>query len=224
MGLLFASCQGPVINDPEDPTTPPTTTEIKRTVKPTAFFSMKITGINPEGYTEYSGVEQICRGEWATCRQVKVGGHSSSSPMLLRLSDSFQGRYNDVAMKEYVMDNSYVGGRIICLDVNAYDDKLNESLTEEEKAKMIHFLDSYLSGTPDGPFKLKKTCTWQFRLGRDSSYTYVDEVIETYANSSDFKEAILSHNSDNPIFQSLFYYDAKKDEFILQDRKSWNLK
>lgn len=223
MGLLFASCQGTGNNDPDNPTT--TTTEIKRTVKPTASFSMKVTGINPDGYPQWSGAEQICRMFSATCCKVNVGGHSSSSLMLLSpLSTTFQGYYDDVAMLEYVKDNSYVGARIICIDSDSYDNKLNESLTEEEKAKLMPYFNNYFTGTPDGPFQLKKTCTWHFRLGRDSSYTYVDEVIETYANSNDFKNALLSHTSDNPIFQSLYYYDAKKDEFILQDRKSWNLK
>jgi len=81
-----------------------------------------------------------------------------------------------------------------------------------------------LTGTPDGPFTIKKKCTWNFRLGRDSSYTYVDEIVETYANSAKLKEALLACDADNPLFQSLYYYDAERDEFILQDRKTWNIK
>ena len=78
--------------------------------------------------------------------------------------------------------------------------------------------------TPDGPFQLKKTCQWSFRNGRGSTFSVTDEVIDTYKNSEEFVETIISHTADNPFFQSLYYYDAEKDEFILQDRKSWNLK
>ncbi len=97
-------------------------------------------------------------------------------------------------------------------------------MTDEEKNLIGQTMDNYFTGTPDGPFKIKKSCTWTFRLGRDSTYTYVDEVVDTYSNYAQLKAALLSCDADNPIFQSLYYYDAKKDEFILKDRKSWNLK
>ena len=50
------------------------------------------------------------------------------------------------------------------------------------------------------------------------------EAIDTYKNADEFIETVISHTKDNPFFQSLFYYDAGKDEFVLQDRTSWNLK
>ena len=206
---------------------PQSQTEIKRTVKPTATFEMTVTGVNPSGYTtQYSGAEQVCRSFSASCCAVEEGnGHSSTPLMVLRgLSSGFSHKYNDITWNEYVLDNSYVGGRIICLEANNYDGTINERLTEDEKKFLAPYIESYFDGTPDGPFQLKKTCTWNFRLGRDSSYTYVDEVVETFANAKAFEEAILNYSSENPIFQSLFFYDAKKDEFILQDRKSWNLK
>ncbi|MCR5050646.1 MAG: hypothetical protein K6A36_06130 [Paludibacteraceae bacterium] len=199
--------------------------EIKRTVKPTATFEMKVTGINPSGYPQYRGAELVCDLP-ASCRIVEAGnGHSSTPLMILRrLSGGFSYKYDDITWKEYVLDNSYVGGRIICLDANSNSSTISERLTEDDKELLASFIESYFDGTPDGPFQLKKTCTWNFRLGRDSSYTYVDEVVETFANAKAFEEAILNYSSENPIFQSLFFYDAKKDEFILQDRKSWNLK
>lgn len=197
--------------------------EIKRTVKPTASFMMTIEGVNPDGYTPwYSGVMGICNGFDVSCRYVNTGGHTSSSLMSTRISTGLSYEYTDVTFREYVQDNSYVGGRMICL--NPYITKSIEYLTADEKISIGQTMDNFLTGTPDGPFTIKKKCIWNFRLGRDSSYTYVDEIIETYANSVKLKEALLACDANNPLFQSLYYYDAERDEFILQDRKTWNIK
>ena len=197
--------------------------EIKRTVKPTASFEMKVEGINPDGYSDTYGGAKGLGGFSVTCRYVEQGGHSSSPLMsIMHMNDGLSYQYNDVSFGEYVKDNSYVGGRIICF--NPYYDKNVEYLTDEEKNLKGQTMDNYFTGTPDGPFKIKKSCTWTFRLGRDSTYTYVDEVVDTYSNYAQLKAALLSCDADNPIFQSLYYYDAKKDEFILKDRKSWDLK
>ena len=197
--------------------------EIKRTVKPTASFEMKVVGINPDGYSDTYGGARGLGGFSVTCRYVAQGGHTSSPLMeIMYLSNGLSHQYNDVTFGEYVKDNSYVGGRIICF--NPYYDKNVEYLTDEEKTRIGQTMDNYFTGTPDGPFKIKKSCTWTFRLGRDSTYTYVDEVVDTYSNYAQLKAALLSCDADNPIFQSLYYYDAKKDEFILKDRKTWNLK
>ena len=197
--------------------------EIKRTVKPTASFEMKVEGINPDGYSDTYGGAKGLGNFSVTCRYVAQGGHSSSQLMsIMHMNDGLSYQYNDVAFGEYVKDNSYVGGRIICF--NPYYDKNVEYLTDEEKTRVGQTMDNYFTGTPDGPFKIKKSCTWTFRLGRDSTYTYVDEVVDTYSNYAQLKAALLSCDADNPIFQSLYYYDAKKDEFILKDRKSWDLK
>ena len=131
------------------------------------------------------------------------------------------GSLPDAWRDEFVHDNSYVGARIICLTPS---DKTVDHLTESEKANIRGWLEVYAQGSPDGPFTLKKTCTWKFRLGRDSTYTYVDEIVETYQNAQECIDGILNHDASNPIFQSLYYYDAQKDEFILKDRTSWNLK
>ena len=197
--------------------------EIKRTVKPTASFEMKVEGINPDGYSDTYGGAKGLGGFSVTCRYVAQGGHSSSPLMsIMYMDNGLSYQYNDVTFGEYVKDNSYVGGRIICF--NPYYDKNVEYLTDEEKNLIGHTMDNYFTGTPDGPFKIKKSCTWTFRLGRDSTYTYVDEVVDTYSNYAQLKAALLSCDAENPIFQSLYYYDAKKDEFILKDRKTWNLK
>ena len=197
--------------------------EIKRTVKPTASFEMKVEGINPDGYSDKYGGAKGLGGFSVTCRYVAQGGHSSSPLMsIMHMNNGLSYQYNDVAFGEYVKDNSYVGGRIICF--NPYYDKNVEYLTPDEQNFIGQTMDNYFTGTPDGPFKIKKSCTWTFRLGRDSTYTYVDEVVDTYSNYAQLKTALLSCDADNPIFQSLYYYDAKKDEFILKDRKSWDLK
>ena len=147
MGILFAACQN---TDPEPPTT-----KITRTVKPTVSFSMEITGINPAGYGQYDGAKQICNAVNATCCKVRVGGHTSTEVMLLApLSATLEGNYDNLSMSEYVRDNSYVGARIICVDADSYDNKLNEDLTTEEKAALIPYIDLYLKGSPNGPFKL----------------------------------------------------------------------
>ncbi len=197
--------------------------EIVRTVKPTASFEMKVEGINPDGYSDTYGGAKGLGGFSVTCRYVAQGGHSSSPLMsIMYMNNGLSYQYNDVTFGEYVKDNSYVGGRIICF--NPYYDKNVEYLTDEGKNLIGQTMDNYFTGTPDGPFKIKKSCTWTFRLGRDSTYTYVDEVVDTYSNYAQLKAALLSCDADNPIFQSLYYYDAKKDEFILKDRKSWDLK
>ena len=164
--------------------------EIKRTVKPTASFEMKVVGINPDGYSDTYGGARGLGGFSVTCRYVAQGGHTSSSLMeIMYLSNGLSHQYNDVTFGEYVKDNSYVGGRIICF--NPYYDKNVEYLTDEEKTRIGQTMDNY---------------------------------VDTYSNYAQLKAALLSCDANNPIFQSLYYYDAKKDEFILKDRKTWNLK
>lgn len=200
--------------------------EIKRTVKPAASFEIQIEGINPDGFSpEYNGIRGICGHFPASFTRVLEDGHSSHELYQLRiLSDKVSMDYGmapDAWRDEFVHDNSYVGARIICLTPS---DKTVDHLTESEKTNIRGWLEVYAQGSPDGPFTLKKTCTWKFRLGRDSTYTYVDEIVETYQNAQECIDGILNHDASNPIFQSLYYYDAQKDEFILQDRTSWNLK
>lgn len=200
--------------------------EIKRTVKPAASFEMQIVGINPDGFSpEYNGIRGICNHFPASFTRVLEDGHSSHELYQLRiLSDKVSMDYGmspDAWRDEFVHDNSYVGARIICLTPS---DKTVDHLTESEKTNIREWLEVYAQGSPDGPFTLKKTCTWKFRIGRDSTYTHVDEIVETYQNTQECIDAILNHDASNPIFQSLYYYDAQKDEFILQDRTSWNLR
>lgn len=209
-----SDCQAPIKPEPQ----------IKRTVKPTAMFSMQVTGVNPEGYSQSGeGVQQICN-MFAVNGQIIYKDGKTSTPLMKisSLSTKLQMSYSHGAGTDDVHDNTYVGGRIVCMSNGGYEGENNDHLTEAEKAELAQWMDIYLDGTPDGPFQLKKTCTWTFRLGRDSSYTYVDEIVETYANGQAFKDAILNCDKNNPIFQSLYYYDAEKDEFILQDRKTWN--
>lgn len=213
--------------------------EIVRTVKPTARFKMTVTGINPEGYSGGATSGAGGMGGFAfSCRYVQEGGHSSSPMMEIRyLSDGLQHSYTDDSWgsNNYVHDNSYVGGRIVSMSCKG----ATENPTEEDKDYIRYYVQLRFKGysynpetgqetwydhTPDGPFQLKKTCQWSFRNGRDSTFTVTDEVIDTYKNSEEFVEAIISHTAKNPFFQSLYYYDAEKDEFILQDRTSWSLK
>ena len=189
--------------------------EIKRTVKPTASYEMRVQGINPEGYTD-DGVTYLCSFFDYSCCFVENDGHTAS-PLYAQ-----HGMNMIVGWNLSVSDNSYVGGRIICL--NPSQTEIMDHLTPEMKEQMQSGLGYLFEGTPDGPFTLKKTCTWKFRLGRDSTYTYVDEIVETYQNAQECIDGILNHDASNPIFQSLYYYDAQKDEFILKDRTSWNLK
>ena len=51
--------------------------EIKRTVKPTASFEMKVVGINPDGYSDMYGGARGLGGFSVTCRYVAQGGHTS---------------------------------------------------------------------------------------------------------------------------------------------------
>ncbi len=89
--------------------------EIKRTVKPTASFEMKVIGINPDGYSDTYGGAKGLGGFSVTCRYVAQGGHSSSPLMsIMYMNNGLSYQYNDVTFGEYVKDNSYVGGRIIC--------------------------------------------------------------------------------------------------------------
>ena len=210
--------------------------EIVRTVKPTASFKMTVSGINPQGYTGGGGDGANCLGNFKfSCRYVAEGGHTSTSMMEMRLSSGLSHSYSDDSWgsNNYVHDNSYVGGRIISM--SCYNATENPTVADKDFIRdYVHnyFVgysydwqtdqDTYYDYTPDGPFQLKKTCQWSFRNGRDSTFTVVDEVIDTYKNTDEFIEAVISHTKDNPFFQSLYYYDAGKDEFILQNRTSWN--
>ena len=153
--------------------------EIVRTVKPTASFKMTITGINPEGYTgdERSGAEGIIDLPFSY-RYVQDGGHTSTSMMEMRnITGGLHYSYTDDSWgsNNYVHDNSYVGGRIICLPgCNA---KATEYPTDEDKEfiryyvkiKFQGYYDDYFTGeaywydyTPDGPFQLKKNMPMDF--------------------------------------------------------------
>ena len=83
--------------------------EIKRTVKPTASFEMKVEGINPDGYSDTYGGAKGLGGFSVTCRYVAQGGHSSSPLMeIMYLSNGLSYQYNDITFGEYVKDNSHL--------------------------------------------------------------------------------------------------------------------
>lgn len=206
-------------NPSENPEQP-----IKRIVKPTASFEMEVVGVNPEGYPPYSGASAVLTNFDYVVRCVNERGNDWG-PLMQSRGAKIWGNWDDVEWGEYVHDNSYVGGRITCMHATIdYSDPLSETPTEAQWDHTMSYVDSYFDGTPDGPFQLKMTCTWIFRLGRDSTYTYVDENVETYKDHLELEAALRANNVDNPLAQSLFYYDAEKDEFILQDRKKTDLK
>ena len=211
--------------------------EIVRTVKPTASFKMTVTGINPEGYSGGASGARAFGGFKFSCRYVQDGGHTSTPMMELRqLFDGLQYSYTNDSWgsNNYVHDNSYVGGRIVSMSGK----EATENPTDEDKDFIRYYAElkfqgsnydfntgetTYYNYTPDGPFQLKKTCQWTFRNGRGETFNVIDEVIDTFNNSEEFIDSIISHTASNPLFQSLYYYDAEKDEFILQDRTSWKL-
>lgn len=227
--LGMVSCKPGNSNEPEKP--------IVRTVKPTASFKMTVTGINPDKYVDYMGVKYIMNSYDASCKTVSGNGHSWGTLMQTKPKDGVWENYDKPALMEYVHDNSYVGGRITCLVNSTYTtenpttEQIESMRTSIENA-FYEFVEKdfwtlegdYELIEPDGPFQIKITGTWKFRLGRDSTYTYIDEEVKTYKNHKELVDALLSCNENNPLAQTLFYYDAKKDEFILQDRKKNELK
>lgn len=218
--VFITSCNNDK-NSPENPEEEP----IKRIVKPTASFKMEVVGINPDGYQpSYSGARTVLTNFDYVIRCVSKTGHSWGQLMLSRGAKN-SGSWDDVDFGEYVRDNSYVGGRITCMHATIdYSDPITETPSEAQWDHTMSYVDTYFDGTPDGPFQLKMTCTWTFRLGRDSTYNYIDESVKTYQNHLEVEAALRANNVDNPLAQSLFYYDAKKDEFILQDSKKKDLK
>ncbi len=218
---VFTTSCGNEKNSPENPKEP-----IKRIVKPTASFKMEVVGINPAGYTSYTGASTVLTNFDYVVRCVSMSGHSWGQLMQSRgakLEDRYS--WNEVEFGSYVHDNSYVGGRITCMRASIdYSDPLTETPTEAQWDHTMSYVNDYFDGTPDGPFQLKMTCTWTLRLGRDSTYTYVDENVKTYKDHLELEAALRANNVDNPLAQSLFYYDANKDEFILQDCKKKDLK